>query len=381
MLTLELKAARSLSLASLLAAALFSGAPAFGQAPDKSSQPSTAKSAQSQLPFPSQLKKTVVFIEADCEPSAAELDTLSADEHRKWLLHLESQMQPDILAKIQHAHSGTGFLVAVEDERLAQTARFLYLVTNRHVAQPGIEDGTPCSVRDYKLSMNVHLSASGEEDVLNVRSLGPQPGWIFPEDPAVDLAVLPLALEPTTDYMTIGSDQFLDDEMIRLSKVSEGDPVIFAGLFLQHIGKRRLEPIIRSGTLAMMPIELVDTTLKRPGHVYFAEAHSFFGNSGSPILVDIRRFEPDTSGYEYRLLGVVAGFVPESSDLTLHVTTDYSAKLAANSGVCVVVPAFEIRKILFSAELKQKRDRDVEVFLSKRPPAGGPGPNPLSGPR
>ena len=60
-----------------------------------------------------------------------------------------------------------------------------------------------------------------------------------------------------------------------------------------------------------------------------------------------------------QLLGVLSGEVFENTDLTLTVTTTISGNLPANSGVSVVVPAFELARLLESPALKEARDKLV----------------------
>src|ERR1700733_4904503 len=66
------------------------------------------------------IKKTIVFLETDC--------LVTSQEGAQTVI----------------PYSGTGFLLSVADSRLPDGV-FTYLVTNRHVAQPGIEAGKPCN--------------------------------------------------------------------------------------------------------------------------------------------------------------------------------------------------------------------------------------------
>jgi hypothetical protein len=134
--------------------------------------------------------------------------------------------------------------------------------------------------------------------------------------------------------------------------------VLFSGLFIQSFSEvHRLEPIVRSGTLAMVPEGVLDTTLNRkPGHLYLAEAHAFGGNSGSPMFIDTNKFANIIGGPSYKFLGVISGEVLENADLTLNVTTSFAANIGANSDVSTVVPARELLKILNGKELQNERD-------------------------
>ena len=77
------------------------------------------------------------------------------------------------------------------------------------------------------------------------------------------------------------------EEVVKADGISEGDPVIFTGLFVQMPGLLKLEPIVRQGSIAMMPDEPIGTTLNKPGSLYLADIHVFGGNSGSPMFVNL----------------------------------------------------------------------------------------------
>jgi hypothetical protein len=190
--------------------------------------------------------------------------------------------------------------------------------------------------------------------------------WRFSTDDSVDLAVIPFGASPQVyDYVRIPVSLFTTQEMTEKKLVVEGDPVLFSGLFIQSFRElHRLEPIVRSGTLAMVPIGPMETTLHKPGKVYLAEAHAFAGNSGSPVFIDTNKFA-NILGASYTLLGVISGEVLETSDLTLHVTTTYSATMGANSDVSMVVPASEIKNILDSPSLQAERD----AYIAQLPKA------------
>jgi hypothetical protein len=109
----------------------------------------------------------------------------------------------------------------------------------------------------------------------------------------------------------------------------------------------------------------METTLHKPGRVYLTEDHAFAGNSGSPVFIDTGKYAGVIGSPSYKLLGVISGEVLETSDLTLHVTTTYTASVGANSDVSIVVPASEIRSILYSSSLQAERD----AYLAQLPKA------------
>jgi hypothetical protein len=259
---------------------------------------------------------------------------------------------------------GTGFLVGYPDTRLKpQGTAFRYLITNRHVAQPGIEKGMPCRAVSSYLLLNHKPDASHSNTYTESNRIDKILHWTFPDDPSVDLAATGLGFpDGIYDHIVILTAQFVPEDDIKNHKVVEGDPVLFAGLFIQTFDQvHTLEPILRSGSLAMVPEELLPTTLNNQlGRVYLADAHAFGGNSGSPVFVDPDKY----SGALYtiprlELLGVLSGEYFENSDLTLSVATSISGNIAANSGVSIVVPASELLRLLDSPLLKDERDHAV----------------------
>jgi hypothetical protein len=290
--------------------------------------------------FATTIKKSVVYLQADC-----------LQEDGKTI-----------------SYSATAFFVMKSDDRLEKNKGFGYLVTNRHAAQPGIEHGTPCHVSNYWIRVNLRGALPTDLPQASSVALGPNVPWIFPDDPAVDLAIVPFAPDQSkVDYVPIPSTSFATSDVMKASNIGEGDTVIFTGLFVQMPGLLRLEPIVRQGTIAMIPTEPIMTTLNKPGTLYLADVHVFGGNSGSPMFVNLggARNGGLMVGSSYKLLGVVSGYEFEDTDFNLQAATTYSGTVGANSGVTSVVPAGELDKLINSPLLQAKRDADVARMIKK----------------
>ena len=294
--------------------------------------PSTASAS---APFTTQIKKAVVFIQTDCRtPQGVE------------------------------SHVGTGFMLSVPDPRLPADRVFLYLITNRHVIQPGIENSKPCDVVGWYVRLNLKARANDQRGSRLVPLGDVKNLWFLPTDDSVDLAALPLVPdEKLYDFVAVPFAMLSDQKSDALT---EGDAVLFTGLFIQYMGQTRMQPIVRSGSLAMLPYEALSTTLKKSGHVYLAEVHAFGGNSGSPMFVDVGGLRRGKLGYEFKLLGVVSGEVFETADFQLQVATTYKGDVSANSGISIVVPAGEIKALLESSDAQKKRDEAI----AKEKPTG-----------
>jgi hypothetical protein len=236
---------------------------------------------------------------------------------------------------------GTGFFIQVEDGRL-QGKSFVYLVTNRHVAACWDDDRNPMQVQAVTLRVNVTDGSSQE-----FTAAGNLP-WILPKKDSVDLAIVPMAPDPTKcDYLTIPESTFVTDEVVKKESVSEGLKIIFSGFFYQVPGIKHVEPIIREGIIAMLPDEDLVTTTGKMGRAYLGEVHAFHGNSGSPVFVDLGGLRGGALrvGNDYRLLGVVSGGYGEGEQNALVLETPLASK-PGNSGIAVIVPASELRALL-----------------------------------
>ncbi len=220
---------------------------------------------------------------------------------------------------------GTCFFVFYEDKRGGEDFGFIYLVTNRHMAQPGVEDGKHYPVIFTTARLNLRNSAQGSEE--GVVPIGSQLHWVFPSDDSVDLAVLPLLPDMEKVDLTIFPvSLFATHDLVEAQDISEGERILFTGYFYQFPGQKKFEPIVREGILAMMPDEKLDTTLRKPGRLYLGDVHVFGGNSGSPLFVNLGGFRHGAiySGDQYRLLGIVSGFYHEDSKLNLTIATTFT---------------------------------------------------------
>ena len=217
------------------------------------------------------------------------LTKLTPLAQEEWRREIDGKFGPDEMAGLGPAqianlrldhHSGTGFVVFVPDERLGKNGGFPYFVTNRHVVEPGIEVGRPCKPLRYHFFANRVADSTNPEVHIEQIDVAPTVKWYHSNDDSIDLAITTVNFNQADyDLMTIPITMFTSGEMIAEHNIVEGDPVTFTGLFIQYAGSKRLEPIVRSGSIAMLPTEPIQTTLGKPGHIYFAEAHAFGGNS------------------------------------------------------------------------------------------------------
>jgi len=310
-------------------------------APSPSSQEHPAASAAAQSPpIREQIRSTVAFLGVDYLNGAAHEGVI-----------------------------GTCFFVMVPDSRLGANEGFVYLVTNRHVAQPGIDLGSPYQVQHLFLRMNLAASENGLQSVAQQIPLSEQRHWFFPPDAAVDLAILNIAPDQKKyAYRTIPLSMIASSDVLHADSVDVGDSVIFAGFFSSFSGETRMEPIVREGVIAMMPEEKLDTTLHKKGSLFLADLHAFHGNSGSPVFAYLGGLRNGilTANDRYILLGVISGYYPESAGFSVPAATVLTGDVRDNSGIAAVVPGEELVKLLNSPEVQADRDK-VVASLTKKP--------------
>jgi len=183
------------------------------------------------------------------------------------------------------AYKATAYLVSVPGgadlgkidsmKHLAETIRYptTFMLTARHVAQQ--LEGKKFYVRANKLN--------GETE--NVE-FGPGTKWWYhPHDEKyVDSAATFWPHVPELDVKVIPVGMFTNEEIIKNHRIEVGDEVFITGLFTKTAETTRNIPIVRIGTVAMIPGE------KLPFKDGLIEAHliecrSIGGLSGSPVFV------------------------------------------------------------------------------------------------
>jgi hypothetical protein len=157
---------------------------------------------------------------------------------------------------------GTGFIVA---HHYAKQSHY-YGVTNHHVA---------CTEGASVIRVNTRGGA-------DVMEFGPEE-WEF--DPAGDdIAAIPLELDAEKhDVNAIPTSSFLGQLG---SDVSVGDDVFMLGLFADHEGRERNNPMARFGNISMLPSADSKVLMRGREHeCYIVDMHSRTGFSGSPVFV------------------------------------------------------------------------------------------------
>lgn len=230
----------------------------------------------------------------------------------------------------------------------------LYLVTAFHVISKIIKHSV-----DGKVWLRANLK---DGPIINIESHAAD--WFrHPTDMSVDVAAIPW--QPTLeagwvlDFVPIGThDVFGTTEKLQEADVGIGDNIFITGLFSRFVGQERNLPIVRTGSIALMPREPVPTEFGNVDAV-LVEVRSIGGLSGSPVFVyhvGPRIVKPNVRGV-FLLLGLVHGHwnMPRS------VSDDSPfASERLNLGIAIVIPARKILEVLDHPKLQEIR-REVEA--------------------
>jgi hypothetical protein len=272
--------------------------------------------------------------------------------------------------------NGTGFLVYVPEPRLPGDKGFVYLVTNRHVATAMTPDATGRDVahRVTKMDAIINLKVPVNGNRAKSIPLPPANGtqWYFPSDSSVDLAATGFPMKDEYDAMRMPMSFFFTQDVWKTNRIGPGDKVLTCGYFVHYAGAHQFQPIIREGSLAMVPDDVMEVPIGGSAKIYLADLHIIPGNSGSPVFLAPRftlgGFITDSKGgIPYGLIGVVSGYMWEDNQLTLHAATDYEGTLHANSGIAMIVPIDQVKELLLSPELQRDRDAVVADYKRKNP--------------
>jgi hypothetical protein len=267
--------------------------------------------------------------------------------------------------------NGTGFIVSIPQPQLPGNLGIPYLVTNRHVAQAIVPDasGNPVSHRILHMQAILNLKTAVNGTKVHEVPLPPDGTlrWHFPADASIDVAVIPFALDETYDVTQLTPGLFFTEDLFASLRIVPGDKVMTCGYFVHYAGAHQFQPIVREGSLAMIPDDSMPVPIGGTAKIYLADLHIIPGNSGSPLFLapsfTLGGIVSDShGGSPYGLLGIVSGYMWEDDKLTLHAASDYEGTIHANSGIAMVVPVEQLKALLDSPELQRERDAAVADY-------------------
>ncbi len=251
---------------------------------------------------------------------------------------------------------GTAFLVTRETDG----SWFTYAVTAKHVLTK-IKD---LGINEVMLRMNV-------------RGLGPRWGvtklsdWhSHPTDERIDVAVLNVALSDTVEFRTFPIAGAATAEVIAANQIGIGDEVFLTGLFSPHVGADKNIPIIRTGNIAAMPEEPVNTKVGKID-AYLIEARSIGGLSGSPVFVYLpeMRGRQLMSNPRFFLLGVMQGHFNSERPKADYASDDALTEETINMGIGIVVPIEKVIEVMNQPKITKSEQQMAAERREKNLPS------------
>jgi hypothetical protein len=264
---------------------------------------------------------------------------------------------------------GTGFVVAIRSE-VAHGYNFLYFVTAKHVLKDHLlmeptEPGSYASKARHgkrPIVLMVNNKDGNRKRLEMIRDT-----WYFhPSDPTADVAIHPIEwISIEHDFIPIHSSLLVAKEGMRQLDIGIGDDIYMPGLFASIEGLPNVHPILRHGTIAMLPTKQIQLGADFVD-VYLMEARSISGISGSPVFVrptvSIKQCKKslwlDGLARFHRVLGMAWRHwdIPPADINSYHPRS--VKKDGVNMGIAVITPAYKILETIERSELK----RDREVF-------------------
>lgn len=298
------------------------------------------------------------------------------DQVRKCVLFIGVH-EPDLPAEPEPLWGGTGFIVAVpggpgyhavekEGPRTLTTWHTsAVMVTARHVAKK--LEGKEFFLRANKTDGTSKI-IEGHADAR---------WWYHPtEEKYVDAAVIvfPYGALPDLDIMPIPLPLFADDEKIEECHIGTGDEVFVTGLFTKVVETGKNQPIVRIGTVAMMPGEKIPFKDGFLIDAHLIELPSIGGLSGSPVFVRETLSTPlmDEPGSPHwkpgrRMHGVgpIMFFGSVIGHWEVPSGFNISTAEAINMGISPVVPAKKIAEIIMQPELVEFMNKEGQKKTAK----------------
>lgn len=245
---------------------------------------------------------------------------------------------------------GTGFFIKIPVEHISN-GYLRYFVTAKHIIQK--ENG------DYLSKIVLRLNKKSGGIVNSLLELNPE-NLLTHNDPEVDIVAMPLTLL-NVDYKSIPIEIVKEHTEIRELGFGEGDDVFFCGMFHQHMGETKNQPIFRFGKVSLMTDEKIlwkdEGKMKIKTELYLVECFSTEGNSGSPVFFKVspqHETMQTKESFKIYLAGVLKGTFQERKIVKSH---KIEGVLDVNIGITAVTPSQKLKEILYSQKALDYRKR------------------------
>ncbi len=204
----------------------------------------------------------------------------------------EKEIFDILLDYMQPDYGATGVLIKVQN--------IFHLITAKHV----VANMRTGELNDDEMLIFLN-SKNGNRSIHSIKDMKKKfnVNWIFHEDQAVDIAIIPFGLAILKDdFMVVGDNLFLSSD-----RIFELYDIFFLSYQPGIETRERISPVIRNGTISMINAD----------KTFYIDGFAFPGNSGSPVFLKpsmIRFDEGDLpiakDSLGGRFIGIIGSYVP-----------------------------------------------------------------------
>lgn len=242
---------------------------------------------------------------------------------------------------IKNVYEGTGCLISIDN--------IFHILTAKHVAtRKGKNPAEDMLVFLNRKDGTVSIHSFSE---IKIR-FGVD--WVLHPDPDVDLAMIPIALDPTQDlFKVVPQELFQSPE-----KLYELYDVFFLSYQPGAVEAEMVSPVVRTATLSM---------IKSDG-TFLIDGNTFPGNSGSPVFLKPSAIRFDSGGISLgddplggKFIGIVGAYLPYREVAVSMQTGRPRVVFEENTGLSIVSSVKLIQSLIDSAsaqtQLKKLKER------------------------
>ena len=184
-------------------------------------------------------------------------------------------------------------------------------------------------------------------------------------DEGVDIVAFRSPHFAETRYQPIPFDLVATKETFESEEIQPTDRIVFPSMLTKFMGSSRNYPVIRDGSIALIPEEEVPLRfpygsrwIETSQRVILVDATSIPGASGSPVFlwpgIRLRQGKFNSGGGKLHLLGVMHGFYPAPREVLEVEASGKKTVFEENTRIAIVFPSWRIHEILQTSAFRDR---------------------------
>jgi len=181
--------------------------------------------------------------------------------------------------------------------------------------------------------------------------------WEHPSDEGVDISAFRTLHFNQAEYNAVPLELIATKDIFNELNICETDRIIFPSMLINFMGLSKNYPVVRNGTIALIPKEKVPLKYKvgskeiiTKQEVILVDATSIPGASGSPIFLwpgpRLKNKTFQIGGTKPYLIGIMHGFYPAWPQEIIELETiEAKAMYQENSGIAIIFPSWKLNDI------------------------------------